>query len=64
MYWLNIEWADGTESTFESSQHFQSKATAIGQGRLKHDEGGCPVYVICNGKVVAAFVGGKRTQEG
>lgn len=61
MYWLNIEWADGTESTFEDSKHFRSKATAISQAHLKHNECGCPVYVIRDGKVIAAFVGGKRT---
>jgi hypothetical protein len=61
MYWLNIEWADGTESTFEDSQRFATLATAIGHGSQKHAATGCSVYVIGDGSVVAAFVDGKRT---
>ncbi len=61
MYWLNIEWADGTETSFEESQHFATLATAVGHGSQKHSETGCPVYVIGDGSVLAAFVGGNRT---
>jgi hypothetical protein len=60
-YWLNIEWADGTESTFEDSQRFQSKALAIGNASQKHSATGCPVHVIGDGTVVASFSDGKRT---
>ena len=56
-----MAWADGTETTFEGSHHYRSKATAIGQGRLQHDACGRPVYVIGNGSIIAAFIGGKRT---
>ena len=61
IFWLNIEWADGTESTFEESQCFASKATAIGRASQKHQECGCPVHVIGDGTVIASFAGGKRT---
>ena len=60
-FWLNIEWADGTESTFTESQRFTSKATVIGRASQKHQETGCPVHVISDGTVIASFVGGKRT---
>jgi hypothetical protein len=56
-YWLNIHWADGTESTYEDSRTtvYKTKAAALKHGEQWHRDTGCPVFVIGDGKVVAEF---------
>ena len=55
MYWLNIRFADGSESDFRNSTHFGQKATAFSHAKEKAGVSGADVYVIDNGTVIAAY---------
>jgi hypothetical protein len=63
-YWLNIHWADGTESNYSDSQTpvYKTKAAALKNGEEWSAATGCPVYVIGDGTVVAEFVEGKLVE--
>jgi len=55
MYWLNIEWGDGTESTYDTSPHYRQRPVAMRLAAQKHAESGCVVHVIRDGTVIATF---------
>lgn len=61
IFWLNIHWADGTESTFDDPQSpvYKTKAAALKHGRQWSRNTGCPVFVIADGTVVAEFRAGE-----
>lgn len=62
MYWLNIEWADETESTYEqaAANLIATLPRAMDAARDAHRETGCPVYVIESGTVVGWVSAGKE----
>jgi hypothetical protein len=63
--WLNIEWADGTETNFDSSAKYRKLGEAKEWAVKRCSITGCPVNVMQGGAVRARFeVSGDPNERG